>query len=292
MSHLTHLRTFLEVYRLGSISQAATSLSMTQPTASLHIQALEMLVGKPLFTRQSRGVSATHAADELARSVAPHLDSLAFKLASYRPGQTPGGTVHIVAPADFIYHRLAPLLVNLMREDIFFRLHTGNKQYIYELLNHSAVDLAVTASVPDQHLYHYAHLMTERMLLVCTPALASAIGNPEGESLLRVPLIAYDEDLPLIRQWWVASFQRSPDLKASFTVPDLRTIRQMVIAGHGWSILPDYHCADALADGRLVSLNELSEAPVNNLYLVWDKRGVRDPAVAGVRDYILQLFRQ
>ncbi len=292
MSHLTHLKTFLEVYRLGSISQAAVSMGITQPTASLHIQALEIFIGKPLFIRQTRGVSATPAADELARSVAPHLDSLESKLASYRPGQTPGGTVHIAGPADFLYHRLASLLANLMRDDIFFRLHTGNKQHIYGLLNSSAIDLAVTASVPDERLYSYAHLLTERMLLVCTPALAATIGSLSREALLRVPLIAFDEDLPLIRQWWVAFFQRSPDLKAAFTVPDLRTIKQMVIAGNGWSILPDYHCAEALAEGSLVALNTLSGAPVNHLYLVWDKRGVRDQAVSGVRDAILQLFRQ
>ncbi|HHN8334910.1 TPA: helix-turn-helix domain-containing protein [Klebsiella quasipneumoniae] len=44
MSHLTHLRTFLEVYRVRSISQAAVNLGITQPTASLHIQAIEMFV--------------------------------------------------------------------------------------------------------------------------------------------------------------------------------------------------------------------------------------------------------
>ncbi|ENM1020161.1 TPA: LysR family transcriptional regulator [Klebsiella variicola] len=79
MSHLTHLRTFLEVYRVRSISQAAVNLGITQPTASLHIQAIEMFVGKPLFIRQPRGVASTGAADELARSVAPHLDSLEMK---------------------------------------------------------------------------------------------------------------------------------------------------------------------------------------------------------------------
>ena len=56
MSHLTHLRTFLEVYRVRSISQAAVNLGITQPTASLHIQAIEMFVGKPLFIRQPRGL--------------------------------------------------------------------------------------------------------------------------------------------------------------------------------------------------------------------------------------------
>ncbi|CNH03440.1 Bacterial regulatory helix-turn-helix protein%2C lysR family [Yersinia enterocolitica] len=48
MSHLIHLRTFLEAYRSGSFSRAAE-----------HIQSLEVLVGKRLFIRQARGVTPT-----------------------------------------------------------------------------------------------------------------------------------------------------------------------------------------------------------------------------------------
>ena len=59
MSHLSHLRTFLEAYRSGSFSKAAELLGITQPAASQHIQSLETLVGKRLFIRQARGVTAT-----------------------------------------------------------------------------------------------------------------------------------------------------------------------------------------------------------------------------------------
>ncbi|WGB64007.1 LysR family transcriptional regulator [Escherichia coli] len=86
MSHLSHLRTFLEAYRSGSFSKAAELLGITQPAASQHIQSLETLVGKRLFIRQARGVTATEAADELARSVSPFIDGLEEKLSSFRSG--------------------------------------------------------------------------------------------------------------------------------------------------------------------------------------------------------------
>ena len=54
----------------------------------------------------------------------------------------------------------------------------------------------------------------------------------------------YDEELPLIRMVWTAMFQRAPDMQASFTIQDLRIIRDLVRDGHGWSVLPDYHCLD------------------------------------------------
>lgn len=90
MSHLSHLRTFLEAYRSGSFSKAAELLGITQPAASQHIQSLETLVGKRLFIRQARGVTATEAADELARSVSPFIDGLEEKLSSFRSGSVRG----------------------------------------------------------------------------------------------------------------------------------------------------------------------------------------------------------
>ncbi|WP_447519188.1 LysR family transcriptional regulator [Escherichia coli] len=106
MSHLSHLRTFLEAYRSGSFSKAAELLGITQPAASQHIQSLETLVGKRLFIRQARGVTATEAADELARSVSPFIDGLEEKLSSFRSGSVRGGTINLAGPPDFIHSRL------------------------------------------------------------------------------------------------------------------------------------------------------------------------------------------
>ena len=74
------------------------------------------------------------------------------------------------------------------------------------------------------------------------------------------------------------------------TIPDLRIIQDLVIAGHGWSVLPDYLCAcpqgrppGALAPRRAV-------AQRNDLYLVWNKGAMRNPRTVHARDAILRLF--
>ena len=291
MSHFTHLRTFLEAYRSGSFSRAAERLGITQPAASLHIQSLEALVGKPLFIRQARGVIATEAADELARSVSPFIDGLEAKIDSFRSGQESGGTLHMAGPPDFFHYRLGTILAPLMNDGYHIRFHTGNKQRIYALLQAGSVDLAVTASVPDERLYGFAHLLTERMLLVHSPALAKAIGpQPTAEGLASLPLIAYDEELPLIRALWTSLFQVAPEIQAAFTIPDLRIIRDLVIGGHGWSVLPDYHCMEALQDGRLVSPTAIDQAPTNHLWLAWNRRATNRSRTAYIRDYILRMF--
>ncbi|HAO9351989.1 TPA: LysR family transcriptional regulator [Escherichia coli] len=291
MSHLSHLRTFLEAYRSGSFSKAAELLGITQPAASQHIQSLETLVGKRLFIRQAKGVTATEAADELARSVSPFIDGLEEKLSSFRSGSVRGGTINLAGPPDFIHSRLGTVMAPLMKEGYRLRFHTGNKQRIYSLLHDGSVDLAVTASMPDDRLYGYAHLLTERMLLVHAPAMSEIIGSePGAETLASLPLIAYDEELPLIRALWASMFQRAPEMQATFTIPDLRIIRDLVCDGHGWTVLPDYHCDNDLKSGRLISVTPADLAPTNHLYLVWNKRTANNSRTAYVRDYILKTF--
>lgn len=291
MSHLTHLRTFLEAYRAKSFSKAGEYLGITQPAASMHIQALEALIGKPLFIRQTRGVEPTDAADELARSVAPYLDGLEARIAALRPGATKGGPIHLVGPADFIHCQLSSRAAPLMGEGYTLRFHTGTRKRIYELLNTNTIDFAITASTPDEQAHGYAHLVTERMLLVYAPSLLDQLGaDPNEVQLGRTPLLAFDEDLPLVRPLWLSQFQVAPMLQAAFTTPDLRTLKNLAIAGHGWTVLPDYMCVDAIADRRLYSPTPLAQAATNVLYLVWNKRALRSPNLLYVRDFILSAF--
>ncbi|MHA6884387.1 LysR family transcriptional regulator [Ralstonia pseudosolanacearum] len=291
MSHLDHLRTFIEAYRLKSFSRAAEHLGITQPAASMHIQALETFVGKPLFVRRARGVTATEAADELARAAGPMLDGLERQLASYRLGGDTGGTIHLAGPSDFIDSKMAAGLAPLMAQGFRIRIHTGNRERIYSLLNASAADLAITASMPDEHSHGFARLLTERFLLVLAPQIAKPLGKrPSADKLAGIPLIAYDEDLPLIRPVWTAMFRFAPTLQAALTIPDLRIIQDLVVKGQGWTVLPDYQCTDALESGRLVSLTPGKDAPTNNLYLVWNKASMRNPRIVRVRDFILGLF--
>lgn len=292
MSRIDHLRTFIDVYRLQSFTGAAHQLGITQPAVSMHVAALESLIGKPLFERLPRGVRATPAAHELAQAVGPLIDGLESRLASYRAGSDAGGIVHLAAPPDFVHGSLTAAMSALMGQGWRLRIHTGGRDAIYAMLDASEVDLAIiTASMPQGRPRGYARLLTERFLLVMAPAMAHRAGDtPTPERLTALPLIAFDEDLPLVRQVWLQRFGTAPLLQAALTMPDLRVIRELVVQGIGWSALPDYQCAADLKSGRLVSLTPPEAAPTNLLYLVWNESAMRHPRLQRVRDFLLQCF--
>lgn len=55
------LQVFVKVYEVGSFSQAAKEVFLTQPTISGHIKALEEYLGVKLFDRSGRKISPTRA---------------------------------------------------------------------------------------------------------------------------------------------------------------------------------------------------------------------------------------
>ncbi|HLO75491.1 MAG TPA: LysR family transcriptional regulator [Magnetospirillum sp.] len=291
MNYLVTLPTFLETYRAGSLTKAARRLGITQPAASAHIAALESALGKPLFVRLARGVTPTAAADELARSVAAPLDGIAATMtAAQARSDHLAGTLHLIGPAEYLSARVVPALAPLVAQGLRLRVQTGNRERIYAALHEGLADLAVTASPPDDSRHGSAELGRERLLLVASPAMASRVkGREISAALLREhPCLAYDETLPLIRQFFAAVFGESAEMRAAVTAPDLRILIGMVRADMGWSVVPDYLCAEHLAAGTLAELPTAVPAPDNRLFLAWNKGALRHPRVALARSALLQ----
>ncbi|OVZ60420.1 LysR family transcriptional regulator [Pigmentiphaga sp. NML080357] len=105
---LRHLRYFVTVAELGSVSRAAEKLFIAQPPLSAQIRQLEQELGVTLFLRQPRGVKLTPAGEsylEDARAILARTEQAAARArerqsgrrAALRLGMVPSA-VHSVLP--------------------------------------------------------------------------------------------------------------------------------------------------------------------------------------------------
>src|SRR5260370_33764074 len=58
-----------EVYKTGSVSQAAANIGATQPAISIGLGKLRRLFNDPLFVRTSRGMEPTPHAEEVIKPI-------------------------------------------------------------------------------------------------------------------------------------------------------------------------------------------------------------------------------
>jgi DNA-binding transcriptional LysR family regulator len=289
MSYLTQLKTFVEVYRSGNITRAASRLHMSQPAVTSHIQAMEAIVGKELFVRKARGVEPTAIADDLALQVASHIDVLEQKVASIRSrASTDHGTLHLAGPAEYLSLVAGPALANLLQADkVNLVMHIGNKTQTYKLLETDVAELAITASEPTDAMYEYQKLDKERLILVMNRVQGKLLSERDVTASLlnQYKVVTYDEQLPLIRRYFAEVFNAACESPVAAVCPDIRAISTIIKAGIGYSVLPDYLCKDGIEKGELIPLGPVG--PQNDIYLVWKKGALRHPRVDFAKDVIM-----
>lgn len=281
---LDHLRTFLTVFRTGSVSEAARLLGMSQPTASAHLQSLEERLGHPLFDRTPKGVIATARAAELAEAIAVHVDALDD--ATY-PGSAPEQRpLQLGGPAEFLSTVVVPRIGELLeRWEGGIRLHFGLAEHLIERLRVGDLDLIVSAVQPHVQGVASAPLVEEEFVLVAAPRWPVAGGESED-----IPLVAYAEQLPIVRRYWRSVFGHRPAQRPVVVVPDLRAVRDAVASGVGMSVLPAYLVRAELARGALRVLHEPVAAPRNTVHLATRAGSLeRDPRLRAIAVLLREL---
>jgi DNA-binding transcriptional LysR family regulator len=294
MLNLSQLRTFLAIYRLGSFSKAAEQLNLTQPAVTKQIQHLEARMKHQLFARLPRGIAPTFAAHELARRVGQHLDALESLSDTFKVGSSSlAGTVYLGGPGEFLGAKVLPALADLHEEKIQLRVKLGQPEALLADLHAGALDLFVSTVRLSRPNTESKAIYSEELVLIgnqdwAEKLPAKAWAARALELLKDVPLLAYSEELPLIRRCWRKVFGKVTEANAMLVIPDLRALVQATTAGAGITVMPRYLVEDMLESGEVLELFKPSKPPINQLYLVSQTQGKVQARVAYVRDRILR----
>ncbi|MEV7995422.1 LysR family transcriptional regulator [Streptomyces sp. NPDC086077] len=291
------LSTFLEIYRSGSLSAAAQRLGVSQPAVTGQLARLEEQIGEPLFVRSHKGVTPTQRAAALASRVGVHVDGLREALRPSGAEPPLHGTVHVGGPAEVMTLRVLPVLAELTGRGVTVRVTHGLADDLLSQLADGRLDLVVSAVRPSRPGLLAAPLVDEEFVLVAPPALAHTVDAERlraepAAALAHLPLVAYAEELPVVRRYWRSEFGRRPANRVAMVVPDLRSVLAAVAAGTGISVLPRYIAAPALASGEVAQLHHPEVAPLNTLYLAVRRGAPADPAVTVLRDRLQQAARR
>ncbi|MEC3977339.1 LysR family transcriptional regulator [Amycolatopsis sp. H20-H5] len=296
MPELDLLHTFVEIHRTGSLTAAARRLGLTQPAVSGHLARLEQQLGEPLFVRTRRGVTPTARADELARRAGPPLDRLRDVLTDDGEPATRLGVVRLGGPAEMLTTRILPALAPLTGRGLKLRATLGLAEDLLSALEEERLDLVVSAIRPAGRAVAATPFVDEEFVLVGPTALARTIDQEllaadPVKALAHLPLVAYADELPIIRRYWRGEFGRRPPNEVAAVVPDLRAVLALAIAGAGVSVLPRYLVDPALAAGSLEPLHQAAVPPLNTLYLATRVGGLADASVALVHRRLLARAR-
>lgn len=237
------LKAFVTIVDIGSFSEAAETLHLTQPAISKRLAALENQLGSPLVDRRQRHLQLTEAGSRLL----PHARRILDELHNARVALSPdnddiGGELDIIASHHIGLHHLPAWLRRFNREHPQVRLNLQfmESESAYVQMRKRNAELAfVTLSDDMDNNFVVYEQWADPMVFVAGPEHPLArLTAPGLADLSPYPALLPDTSTATYRVVSRLFLEQSLTLKPQMPTNYLETIKMMTSVGLGWSVLP------------------------------------------------------
>jgi LysR family hydrogen peroxide-inducible transcriptional activator len=291
--NLRDLRYLVALADERHFGRAAARSCVSQPTLSAQIRKLEEYLGVPLVERQPKRVALTSAGErivERARRLLQEADAIVELARTDRDplsGRVRLALIPTVGPY-LLPHIAGPLKRDVPRLKLL--LYEYRTDTLLEKLRAGELDLGILALPVAMDGIESAELYDEPFRLAVPSQHELAHGDTARIDELHGETVLLLEDGHCLRDQALevcnrVQAQESQDYRAT----SLETLRQMVAAGHGVTLLPELAASGHLARLRGLKVKSfVKPAPTRTIGAVWRKSSTQGPAfdaiVASVRN--------
>lgn len=284
---LKDLRYLVAVADTRHFGRAAARCFVSQPTLSAQLQKLEKSLGVVLIERQPKRIALTAAGEEIvarARRMIEASGEIVQLAASHRDplaGKLRVAMLPTVGP--YLLPRIAPKLRKALPR-LELLLYEYQTVQMLERLRAGAIDLGVLA-LPVEHDGLSARLLYEESFVLAAPAghrigarSHARLADLQGETLLLL------EDGHCLRDQALAVCSRiDVNEMQDFRATSLETLRQMVAAGAGVTLLPELASRGPYAAARGVLVRPFAKpVPRRQIGALWRPSSARRAAIDAV----------
>lgn len=194
------LQYFLAIVREETISKAAESLHITQPTLSRQMKGLEEQLGKQLFIRGNRKINLTEEGI-LLRQRAEEIISLVEKTESeiMHSDTTISGDIYIGSGETEGMRILAKVIDTCHKEypKIKFHLYSGNSQDVVEKIENGLIDFGVLIEPADISKYDFIKIPVKDKwgVLMRKDSPIASLKSITADTLKKLPLICSSQEI-------------------------------------------------------------------------------------------------
>lgn len=279
--NLRDLEYLVALQELKHFRKAAEKCFVSQPTLSGQIAKLEEELGLLLIERTSRKVIFTHAGDELAakaRNILLEVKGLKDMAKSFQApmaGPLHVGLIPTVAPY------LLPKIVPQIRaefSDMELFLYEEQTQVLLQRLEEGELDCLLLAYLPEMERFGAIDLYDEPLVLAMPTKHKWHLEADIQLSALSGENVLMLEDGHCLRDQAMGyCFAAGAKEDTSFKATSLETLRHMVAAGMGITLLPQLAIPDAPEQNGICYRHFRSPEPSRRISLLYRNNSVRRP---------------
>lgn len=253
--------------------KAAEACFVSQPTLSGQIRKLEDQIGSPLLERSSRRVLFTDAGMQLVDQAKRILREVKTfrEMANGQNGEMTGpiniGFIPTLGP--YLLPRILPQLKQSYPELELF-LHEAQTQLLVNQLAEGKLDCLVLASVEESAAFKEIPLYKEPLYLAVPKDHEWATRDRMSMSELNGRTVLALGDGHCLRDQALGyCFAAGAQDDERFKATSLETLRNMVAAGGGITLLPQLSVPEGEINSAVHYIKHLDPAPARNLVLVY-----------------------
>ncbi|PIE41974.1 MAG: LysR family transcriptional regulator [Gammaproteobacteria bacterium] len=282
------LTAFIAVAECQSFSKAAEQLHLTQSAISKRVAALENDLDVVLFERFGQRIQLTEAGKILLLDAKEILDKVSqMHDNSDLSKQRVAGKLRVATSHHIGLYRLPKILQGFVRQypDVQLDMKFMDSEVAYEEVTQGLCDIAVaTLPVKTSHSINCTPLWRDELVIMFAKSHAMAgIEYFNINTLADYPAILPDEDTFTRRIIDDVFKDNNIHYRLAFSTNYLETIKVMVEAGLGWSVLPKM-----MLNNQLSSYPLPGNQPTRTLGVMLHKNKVITPVL---RTFIEKLYQ-
>jgi LysR family transcriptional regulator, low CO2-responsive transcriptional regulator len=285
---LHQLQVFLKVNQTESITKAAEELHLSQPAVSIQLKNFQDQFDIPLTEVIGRKLYITDFGKEIAQAAERIIDevhAINYKTQSYK-GQLSGRLkVSVVSTGKYV---MPYFLTDFIKrnQSIELNLDVTNKAGVIQSLENNEVDFALVSVLPDNLSVEKVELMSNDLYLVGNKDSELTEKEYEENLLEQIALIYREQGsgTRLVMERYMDSHKLKLHKKMELTSNE--AVKQAVIAGLGYSIMPLIGIRNELQNGILKIIPIKGLPIVSNWYLIYMRQKNFSPVAAAYLDFI------
>lgn len=289
MNYTLHqLKIFLTVSRTRNVTKASEELHLSQPAVSIQLKNFQEQFNIPLLEVIGRRIHLTDFGEEIAiaaEKVLEEVETLNSKIFAYHGELIGRLKIGVVSTGKYV---MPYFLSGFMKNNagVNLSLDVTNKTTVIENLEKNEIDFALVSVPPDHLQIERIELMENKLFLVGGRNQDLKLEHHNREIFREIPLI-YREPGSGTRQV-MESFMKAHDLPLlkKMELTSNEAVKQAVIAGLGYSVMPIIGIKNELLNGDL-EIIPVGGFPINsNWQIIWMKGKKFSPAALAYLEYL------
>lgn len=287
---LHHLSAFEASARLGSFTNAAKEMGVSQPAISQSVRKLEDAIGTKLFHRRHRIITLTDAGELLKNDVSQGFERI-LATVKYLQSQRRGRHVTLSVSTAFANYWMVPRLQDFhdQHPHIDLRMQTTDKDLD---LAQEVISLGVWRGDGNWAGYDCTLIAKESLMAVASPAWIENHDPIDTLDALKEAQLINLEEPYRARPTWADFFRhfgaKYQDIGQGLRLNDYALVLQAVMAGQGISLGWEQVTRHLIDVGLLAQVGPWKWDSGKGFYLVWSQNADLSDDAKAVRDWIVK----